>query len=376
MRGRSSSRNQRLASERPSQEVGHELDQLPQGAVTVVHPLTVSAVEQMELAGLAREVVETTGLVGRIQVVPRPVGDEERARREPADEVLDGEAKKPLARLARDREAEAGVLVELRLHVAQRRALQSDEIERGYQGRASVHDTLQAILLESGRQLRPRVFVVESPCGAVPVGERDDRCDALVVCRFGDHQSPAEPPAEQREWMGGGIVAAVQVVDRGANVFDLLLRDEASALSVAEAEAAVVEAETCIPVRDERACEAGRLEALEAEVARAGDHDTRPHCRLRVPELAVEPPSVAEEPDRFRGAHAVACSATAAPLRVPPSRRESSDATSTRRDPAAASRFSARNFGPERLSAATTRPSKSRTGAAIATRPASNSSST
>src|SRR5262249_36482260 len=154
-----------------------------------------------------------------------------------------------------------------------------------------------------------------------------------------------------------------------------LFRNETSAFAVAETEAAIVEAETGVAVRDERACEAGGLEALQAEVTGAGDHDSRQSLSPGTPELAVEPLPVTEEADWFSGCHAGAGCATSA-AGVPARSLESSAAPSATRCPAVASFFSARNFGPERFRAATTRPSKLNTGAANPTRPVSNSSST
>jgi hypothetical protein len=77
------------------------------------------------------------------------------------------------------------------------------------------------------------------------------------VSRLGDHQRSTESPSEQNNRIGGSVAALAYVVDRGANILDLLLREKAAPFAVAEAEAAIIETEAGITVRDEGSCEAG-----------------------------------------------------------------------------------------------------------------------
>jgi hypothetical protein len=59
------------------------------------------------------------------------MGDEERAWSDSPNEMFNREAKQMLARLARDREPETGVLGELRLDVVASRTSKPDNIKGG-----------------------------------------------------------------------------------------------------------------------------------------------------------------------------------------------------------------------------------------------------
>jgi hypothetical protein len=105
---------------------------VPKGLVVIVHPFAVAGtVQQVELARLAGELVETPSLVGRIEIVLGSMGDEERPRGDPPNEMFNGEAQQLLARLAGDRESETGVLGELRLDVVAGRPSKPDNLKGG-----------------------------------------------------------------------------------------------------------------------------------------------------------------------------------------------------------------------------------------------------
>src|SRR5207244_2426615 len=133
-----------------------------------MHPLAVAcAFQQVQLARLAGELVKTMSLLGRVEVVRGSVRKEERARSDPADQVLNREAKQLLAGMTGDREPIGGILVELCVDVGQRRAAEADELEGRDQGRAAKAAALDAVSLEPLHEPGPGGVVVQGACGAV-----------------------------------------------------------------------------------------------------------------------------------------------------------------------------------------------------------------
>jgi hypothetical protein len=111
--------------------------------------------------------------------------------------MLDREAQQPLTRLARDREAEAGVLVELVLDVRARRPLEPNDVERRDHPGTSVPDPLTPVGVEPRHQPMPGMVVVKCTGRATAVGERvhgHHGRDAPVMACFGDHQRPSPQP--------------------------------------------------------------------------------------------------------------------------------------------------------------------------------------
>ena len=111
---------------------------------------------------------------------------------------------------------------------------------------------------------------------AIAVGERvqrDHGGDARIICGLRDDERSSEAPSEEDDRRRGGLVPRAQIVDCGPDVLDLLRGNQPAALAVAEAEAAIVEAETAVPARDERSREPGGVQGAEPEVTRAGNND-------------------------------------------------------------------------------------------------------
>ena len=158
-------------------------------------------------------------------------------------------------------------------------------------------EAFDAVSLEPLHQLRPRGVVVEGAGRAVAVGDRvqgHNRRYARVVRSLGDHQRPTEPPAEQDDRNRAGVVAAAQVIDPGTNVLDLLAGNKPPALTIAEAEAAIVETEAGIAARDQR--RAKRAGCRPSDPGSPSRRSRPQNSRgRRVPELAIQPLSVAEK---------------------------------------------------------------------------------
>ena len=89
------------------------------------------ALEKVQLARLTGEVIEALSFLREIEIVRGPVGEEERARSDPPDKMLNREAKQLLARMAGDRESITGVLVKLCLDVVPSGTTEGHKIERG-----------------------------------------------------------------------------------------------------------------------------------------------------------------------------------------------------------------------------------------------------
>src|SRR5262245_55472179 len=118
------------------------------------------------------------------------MGEEERARSDPPNEMFNGKAKQMLGRMAGDREPVTGVHGELRLDVVASRTSKTDNLEGGDQRRTTVTQALDAVSLEPLHQLRPRGVGVEGAGRPVALGDRvqgHDRGYARVLRSLGDH---------------------------------------------------------------------------------------------------------------------------------------------------------------------------------------------
>src|SRR5215471_8146100 len=345
--------------------------------------------QELQAFRLAGVLVQRPRFDRLVQLILRAVRDQQWAGRDPVDDPFRREAEQEVGGLQRDAAAEIGCLVQFLADIAAGPSVEvkPHDVPRVGDLRAASGGAAFAVCVNAVEQAGPRDVVVgiAGGPGAVSYAVEAGHCfDPGVVGGLGDDHAAAEAPAHQREPAAVYVVHAGEPVHGSAHVFDPFLGDQPAAFTFGAAEPAIVEGQHRIAQRGERPGEPFGMDDLLPLVAGTGDDHRIPGPGAAVAgqvQVGVQAQPAGEKrrrpadhqvlpsgPAPAQPGVAAFSSATSAWLRW------SAAALISRA--AAGSERPSRNLGAEMFGAAVTRPPKSRTGAATATWPGSNSSFT